>query len=222
MRTKVCGITLIRDLRLAEGAGAEYVGFVVEAESPRSVATSQAAILARAARAKAVYVVVDMPPEHLLSLVSAQAPAALQLHGHETPDYIAALAGRLPEGVELWKAVSVSAEECDEAELSRAVEEASNCADAGVHRVLLDARVGARTGGTGRRLPLEAVAFLVDSCSLPCIVAGGLGPKEALEVWQRAKPWAVDLSSRLEKSPGTKDPAMMRELAAAIRAGKDA
>ena len=215
MRVKVCGITLVRDMRLAEAAGAEYIGFVVEAPSPRAVSRFVAAMLARAARAKPVYVTVDMAIDELCRMVELQRPAAVQLHGHEDSEAVRELRRRVGQGVELWKALAVR----DRDTLSRACQEAEVFAAAGVDRVLLDTRVGGRGGEESGKFPLELAAEAVQAMPLPCIIAGGLVPEILPAVWEQARPWALDISSGLERQPGQKDPGRMRELAEVIAAG---
>ena len=219
MRFKVCGLTLIRDLRLAERAGAEYVGFVVEADSPRAVTKWRAAMLARAARAKPVYVTVDMPINDLVELVQFQQPAAVQLHGDESAETIKALVSQMGDKVAVWKALSMPADlDQARAELDSLVQKAQQYKEAGAQAILLDTRLGGRSGGTGVSLPLCVAREFVQQCPLPCILAGGIGPDNVLEVWQQVEPWAVDMSSRLERSPGVKDPAAMKRLAEVLAA----
>ncbi len=217
MRVKVCGLTLLRDMRLAEAAGAEYVGFVVEAPSPRAVSRNVAAALARAARAKPVFVVVDMPIDDILALVAVQKPAAIQLHGSETADYVRQLRAAVAPDIELWKALAVR----DERSLTQAAEAAQQLADAGVARILLDTRTGGRGADQSPTFPLDLAAAAVNKIPLPCIIAGGLTPELLPEIWRTARPWAVDLSSSLEAAPGRKSPARMKALAQAIASTAD-
>jgi phosphoribosylanthranilate isomerase len=208
MRVKVCGLKLLRDVRLAEAVGAAYVGFVVEADSPRALPALAAALLARASRAPAVYVTVDMPPEHLVKLVRRQRPAAVQLHGRETPAEVADLRAALPAEVEIWKALALEPE-ASETQVDDLLAQADEYARLGVARLLLDTRRGERSGGTGVALPRALAAQFVARAPRPCILAGGLSPADLPEVWQMVQPWALDLSSGLEAKPGVKDPAKL-------------
>ncbi len=220
MRVKVCGLTRLIDLRQAEWAGAEYVGFIVEVErSPRSVPAEVALALRRAARAKPVFVVAGMDLDRLAELAGQGRPAAVQLHGSEGADYIKALRGRLPEEVEIWRAVGLEAGREAE-QLQAALRQASEAVEAGAARILLDAAVAGQSGGTGRRVALEAAAQFVGLCPAPVILAGGLRPEVLEEAWKATGCWALDLSSGLEREPGIKDGAKMRELARVLgRAG---
>ncbi len=219
MRVKVCGLTLVRDLRLAEAAGAEYVGIIVEANSPRALGAQAASLLARAAKAKPVYVTVDLEEDRLVALAELRAPAAVQLHGVETPDQIEGLRQRLPGGIELWKAVSLPVG-AGPKEIQTALALAAGAAQAGAARVVLDTRVGGRSSGsTSVRLALDVAREFVSGCPVPCALAGGLSPDDLQETWDWVGPWALDLSSRLERSPGVKDPARMRRLAEVLTSG---
>ncbi|MCD6351867.1 MAG: phosphoribosylanthranilate isomerase [Armatimonadetes bacterium] len=217
MRVKVCGLKLMRDVRLAEAAGAAYVGFIVEAPSPRSLEAGAAALLARAARVNPVYVIVDLAADKLLTLVERQRPAAVQLHWDVSAEEIAALRSELPAEVELWRVCSLPAEAPDAA-LADQLRVAAEAAEAGAARILLDTRVGDRAGGTGVRLPLEVAAAFVSQCTVPCLLAGGLAPEDLPELERQISPWAFDLSSKLERSPGVKDPARLAELRRVIQA----
>jgi phosphoribosylanthranilate isomerase len=221
MRVKLCGITLVRDLRLAEYAGANYVGIVVEADSPRALSQDAAALLARAARLPAVLVTVDMDRERLLALSANAAPAALQLHGRESAEHIASLREALPPDVEIWRAVSLRPN-CSEAEIDGVLATAKEALEAGAARIVLDARVGEKSGGTGQRIPVAVARQFVAKCPAPCVLAGGLGPDDLRDVWHQVRPWALDLSSKLERQPGIKDPAKMRRLAEVLSSTRTA
>ncbi|MBC7287361.1 MAG: phosphoribosylanthranilate isomerase [Armatimonadetes bacterium] len=205
MRIKVCGLTLIRDLRLAEWAGAEYVGFVVEAPSPRAVTATVAAMLARAARARRVYVVVDMLPDRLIELVRRQRPDAIQLHGHETPDELHQLHEALGE-VEAWKALALTERRKD------ILVAANEYVKAGAARIVLDMRIGGRGAEASPTVDFDLAAELVRQIPVPCVVAGGLRPDTLAEAWEKVRPWALDISSGLEEAPGRKSPALMQQL----------
>ena len=218
MRVKVCGLTLLRDVRLAEAAGVEWVGVVVEAFSPRAVGREAAVALARAARKPVVFVVVNMPAEDMAALAEVARPTAFQLHGAETTDLVARMRTALPGSVELWKAVAPG-EGATGATVETLVSQVQELASAGVARVVLDTRLGGRKEETSPRLDLDLARDFVEASPLPCLVAGGLALDDLAQVWKTVRPYGLDLSSGLELRPGVKDPAKMRRLAGLLGSG---
>ncbi|MCX7600264.1 MAG: phosphoribosylanthranilate isomerase [Armatimonadetes bacterium] len=211
MRVKVCGLTLMRDLRLAERAGAEWVGVVVEAPSPRAVGRDVAVVLSRAARKPVVFVVVDMPVADMNSIAHAARPAAFQLHGSERVEAVAEARRELPSEMEIWRAL-VAGDDTTEQNLGRMLSEVQELSQAGVARIVLDTRAGGRGPQASPRLNVAFARDFVAASPLPCLVAGGLSVADLVEVWETVRPFGMDLSSGLEQRPGIKDPARMREL----------
>ena len=103
-------------------------------------------------------------------------------------------------------------------EVGEALGLAREAGAAGAARVVLDARVGQRSGGTGVRLPIEQAVEFVQGCPVPCLLAGGLTTDDLAEVWEQVRPWALDLSSGLECRPGVKDPATLQRLGEVLAA----
>lgn len=218
MRVKVCGLTLLRDLRLAEAAGAEWVGVVVEAPSPRAVGREVAVALARAARKPVVFVVVNMPVADLCAFAEKARPTAFQLHGGETTEFVAEARAALPTDVEIWCAMAPG-EGTRQENLDCLTSQAHEMAQAGATRIVLDARLGGRGTETSPRLDLAFARDFVAASPLLCLVAGGLGVDDLVQVWQTVRPFGLDLSSGLELRPGVKDPAKMKKLEQLVRAG---
>lgn len=216
MRVKVCGLGLVRDVRLAEAAGAEWLGIVVEAPSPRAVGREVATALARAAHKPTVFVVVNMPVEDMAVLGETAGPAAFQLHGAETAEFVEKARAALPEGIELWSAVAPGAGVGD-TNLDRLISQVQEFALAGAARIVLDTRLGGRGCETSPHLGLSFAKDFVTASPLPCLVAGGLGLDDLVQVWETVRPFGLDLSSGLELRPGIKDPAKMKRLAELLR-----
>ena len=207
-KVKVCGLTRLADARLACELGASAVGFVFWDGSPRRIDPRVAAEITAAlpAGALAVGVFVDAPVERICELADRIGLGAVQLHGEETEDQMR----RLPADVSLIKAVPVR---------SRADVEAA----LGLPRritPLLDVHDPVRRGGTGRTVDWTLAAEV--SSRRPTFLAGGLGPDNVAEAIAAVRPYAVDASSRLEASPGIKDPAILRAFLAAAGAANDA
>ena len=84
--------------------------------------------------------------------------------------------------------------------------------------LLLDAHDDNADGGTGKKVDWTAAAEFVQLCNLPVILAGGLTPDNVGEAIRTVRPYAVDVSSGIEVSPGIKDPAKMKAFVEAVRA----
>ena len=92
---KICGLSEEATLDAALAAGADFVGFVHFARSPRHVSAERAAVLADRARGRAQIVLLTVDAAGLDELVRTIRPDVLQLHGRETPETAAAIRQRL-------------------------------------------------------------------------------------------------------------------------------
>ena len=195
-RVKICGIRRREDAMAAIGAGADALGFVFHAPSPRAIAPPEAAALARflppfVAR---VGLFVDAE-ESRVREVLAQVPLdLLQFHGQEP----LAWCGRF--GRPWMKAVRMGPD-VDLAGEMAALAEAGACA------VLVDAWHPAVAGGTGETFDWDRIP---ENRPLPLVLAGGLTPENVGEAIRRVRPYAVDVSSGVERSKGVKDPDRIR------------
>lgn len=207
-RVKICGLTDEAAVAAAVDAGADWVGFVLVAASPRAVTPARAGALAEPARGRAkVVAVVSDAPDALMSDVSdALAPDVVQLHGGEAPGRIAP--ARALTHAEIWKALGVRAREDLDA--------ARMYADADA--LLLDAKPphGAdRAGGHGARFDW---ALLADwTPGKPWLLSGGLNPENVGEAVRATGAAAVDVSSGVESAPGVKDIFKIKDFIAAAK-----
>lgn len=199
-RVKVCGITCAEDAAAAVAAGADALGFVFAAASPRRIAPAAAGriIATLPPFVAAVGVFVDQPAEEIEAIASACGLHAVQLHGAEP----AALARALSRPV--IRAIRVR----DERSLAP-------LASYPARAFLLDAYVPGQPGGTGRAIPWRLVEGV--RAPVPMILAGGLTPASVGEVVRRVRPYAVDASSGLERAPGRKDHRKLEEFIANVR-----
>jgi phosphoribosylanthranilate isomerase len=202
---KICGLSQEATLDAALGAGADFVGLVHFAMSPRHVSAQRAAVLADRARGRAQIVLLTVDAAELDELVRTIRPDVLQLHGRETPETVVTARTRL--GLPVWKAVAVS----EAADLARAA------AFAGVaDRLLFDAKPPAGAilpGGNG--LPFD---WDILSAAPPgFVLSGGLTPETVAEAIRKTSPFAVDVSSGVESAPGRKD---SEKIAAFVRAAR--
>jgi phosphoribosylanthranilate isomerase len=209
IRVKVCGLRTLADVQAVAAAGAAYFGLVFFAKSPRNLTLAQARVLALAAPpglAK-VALTVDAEDATLDAITEAMPLDMLQLHGHESPDRVAAVRARY--GLPVMKAVGVA----DEGDLA-ALFDYATVAD----QILLDAkppRDAVLPGGNGLAFDWRLVAGR--RWLRPWMLAGGLTPQNVAEAVRLTQARQVDLSSGVESSPGVKNPALIAEFFAALR-----
>jgi phosphoribosylanthranilate isomerase len=212
LTVKICGLSSEEALDAAIDAGADMVGFVFFPPSPRYLTLDRAAALAGRARGRAeiVALTVDLHDKGFAEIVESVRPDWLQLHGNEGPERVAAVKKRFARRV--MKAIGIR--------------EASDLAAAARYRVVADrllldakpAKGAVLPGGNGA--PFDWTILGGFEPGLPWLLSGGLDAGNvglALRVTGAA---GVDVSSGVEKTPGKKDPALIRAfIAAARRAG---
>ncbi|MBI3944915.1 MAG: phosphoribosylanthranilate isomerase [Armatimonadetes bacterium] len=206
-RIKVCGITRPGDAIGAVADGVDALGFIF-AESPRRITPEQAgAIITRAVPplVSTVGVFVDEAPEAVAVAARTAGLTAVQLHGAEPPEYLGRLRSLCP--ARIIKAFRIRSRED-----AIAVHVYRECADA----FLLDTFVSGAAGGTGQTFDWE-LALTARAFEVPLILAGGLNPENVAEAVRRVRPYAVDVSSGVEVSPGVKDAEKVRAFVAAVR-----
>lgn len=194
MLVKICGITRAGDAEAAVASGAGALGFVFWPSSPRAIDPDRArAITARIPPfVTLVGVFVNQPAEFVNQVATAVGLGAVQLHGDETPEFAQAL--RRP----IVKAVQVGAD------LREAERWPSHV------MLLVDAHDPMRRGGTGQLADWGAAARLARA--RPVLLAGGLTPDNVADAVSRVRPFGIDVSSGVERSPGVKDPQRIKAL----------
>lgn len=201
---KICGITRLEDAETVVGAGADALGLNLVPASPRYVdpETARRIVAHVARRLEVVGVIADLDVATARQIREQLGLDSLQLHGDEPPEVLAAL---LPGA---FKALRVAGSE-DVAAADRYQGD----------RILVDARVAGRLGGTGQRVPSEWLVGLAPRRRL--IVAGGLDAEHVAEVVARVRPFGVDVASGVERDsrPREKDP---DRVTAFVRAAKRA
>lgn len=199
---KVCGMTRPEDVLGCTEAGADLLGFIFAAKSPRCLTPGQAAALPRTT-AKRVGVFVEQTLPEVLAIMKEADLDLAQLHGGQNPDFCQAVG---PDRVirAFWPQ--------KHPDLGSLAAEMAAFAGA-IRFALLDA--GTSGGGHGTSLDFDALAEL--SPPMPWLLAGGLGPDNVAEAVRIAKPNGVDLNSGVESSPGLKDLAKVRRSLWAVR-----
>ena len=214
---KICGITNLDDAHQAVEYGADILGFNFYSSSPRYIAPGTAKHIDERIRAKAAVKTVGVFVNEQLDRVLETAILAnidfIQLHGDESPNYVENV--RDNSGLGIIKAFRVN-EQLRIADLkeypltSELYDEMSG--------ILLDAYSPSVYGGSGLVVDWE-FAMAAANDLFRVYLAGGLNPENVRQAIERVRPFAVDVASGVESSPGKKDP---KKVAAFIRAAKEA
>lgn len=206
---KICGLSESATLDVALDAGADMVGFVFFARSPRHVSLDTARMLGArvAGRAKKVALTVDADDDALRAIVAALQPDLLQLHGRETPERIAQV--RAAFALPVMKAIAIG----QPADLAR-VPSYEEVAD----MLLFDAPPPAAADRPGGNAAAFDWTLLRDLATRrPWLLAGGLHPENVAAALQATGAPGVDVSSGVESAPGLKDAARIARFVAAAR-----
>ena len=207
---KICGLKTPETVDSALDAGADMVGLVFFARSPRDIGVPDAAALADRARGRAeiAALTVDADDVKLNMIVTGVRPDWLQLHGRETPERAAAIRKRF--GLRVMKALPVATR----ADLDTVVHY-TGVAD----QLLFDAqppRDATRPGGLGTPFDWHILEQL--DPGVPFMLSGGLNPENVAEALRITHAGGVDVSSGVERAPGEKDPDKIRAFIRAARA----
>lgn len=214
---KICGITSVDDAQVAIRAGADALGLNFYRKSARSIDVQNARQIGnRVPQGVAkIGVFVNADSDEVSHTFYEAGLDAVQLHGDEPPDYLAALAD-LP---------IIRAFRLGGAGLADVDAYLQQCAklDASPAMILVDAFSPDAYGGTGNTVDWPRLAADCQQRQLPPLVlAGGLTPENVAEAIQIVRPMAVDVASGVEQRPGRKDPDRVRQFVAAARAAFDA
>lgn len=202
MFVKICGITSEEDALLAVAMGADAVGFVF-APSVRQMSPAAVASIVRRLPPEVMTVGVfrDALPERVVETVQSAGLRGAQLHGHESLEDCAEVATHVGFVIKAFAAGSAA--------LARAGEYRA-------HAILVDAP----EPGSGQVFDWRLVEAAPQTRRL--VLAGGLTPGNVANAVRRVRPWGVDVSTGVERSPGQKDPLKIRAFVQAARAGSRA
>lgn len=195
VRIKICGITNLEDARAACSFGADALGFVF-AKSPRRISPQTAKLIISKLPPfiAAVGVFVNEEKDKVRKIAADCGLDCIQLHGDETPEYC----GYFRDKYKIIKAVRV-----------RGINSLSGLSEYDVGAFLLDAYARGSRGGTGIIFDWN-LAVKAKRYGKPVILAGGIGCGNVEAAVKTVSPYAVDVSSAIEKTPGRKDHKLMR------------
>ena len=195
---KVCGLTQDSSVKAAISSGAKYQGLIFVESSPRAVSLVQAIELKKQnADAKFVLVVRDKKIEELLELVNQLKPAAIQLHGSESQEFIDELRQNLDSTIEIWRALAVSNTLPEQWPL--------------VDRIVLDTKAAdGSSGGTGKSFDWSVLSA-INFSSPKIMLAGGINLDNAKQA-RKTNTIGLDINSGVETSPGIKSEAKIKQI----------
>jgi phosphoribosylanthranilate isomerase len=204
---KFCGITNLADAERAVAAGVWAIGLIFWPRSPRRCQLDAAAEIAAAVkrRAEVAGVFVNATLDHVAQTADAVGLTMIQLHGDEGPAYCAEAARRT--GAKVIKAARV-----------RSGADVQALAPFHTDYHLLDSYTAGIPGGTGETFAWEIAR--AHRGPTPVILSGGLTPDNVADAIAAVRPFAVDVASGTEASPGIKDPDKLQAFAAAVRAAQ--
>lgn len=201
-RIKICGITTADDARAAVDHGADAIGLVFYARSPRSVTAQQAQQIVAAVPPfiTVVALFVDEPADSISRILSSVPVDLVQFHGDETPAFCQQFGRPWIKALRVRPGVELEAL-CKDYQAGRGI--------------LLDSWQDGVPGGTGKSFDWDLAARTL---SLPVVLAGGLNEANVGEAMARLRPAAVDVSGGVERAPGVKDSGKIERFVAAVRA----
>ena len=210
---KICGLRTPQALDAALESGADLVGFVFFPPSPRNLGLEAARVLGERVQGRAgkVALTVDATDDTLRDIVAALKPDMLQLHGKETPDRVVAVRTRF--GLPVMKALPIA----ERADLSP-IRMYAQVAD----RLIFDARPpkeATRPGGLGT--PFDWTLLAGINPGVPYMLSGGLDAGNVTEALRITRAPGVDVSSGVERAPGEKDAAKIREFIRVARGAEE-
>jgi phosphoribosylanthranilate isomerase len=201
VKVKICGITSVADSLAAAEAGADMIGLMFYDGSPRHISMTLAAEIARAVPPFVVKVGVFVNPSEELvrHAVGECGLSLLQFHGDEPSEFCTQF------GVMSMKAFRI-----------RDADSLKELPKFKTDAWLLDAYLPEVRGGTGGTFNWD-LAIAAKKLGKPIFLAGGLTPENVGKAVRKVQPYAVDVSSGVESSPGKKDHPKVRAFIQAVR-----
>lgn len=192
-KVKICGITNLEDVLLCERFGADEIGLNFYPQSKRYVSPEEAGGLVKGLNSsvRRIGVFVNPTKEDILFARKLAGLDAVQLHGDETPEFVSEI--RMDTDIEIIKAVRI-----------RSTDDIANLREFNADAILLDTFSTNGIGGTGETFDWD-IARRASQLVKKIYLAGGLNAANIRAAIQIVKPYAVDVASGVESSPGKKD-----------------
>ena len=202
---KICGITNLEDALFAAEHGADYLGFNFYNKSKRYILPNVASEIIKQIplAVSAVGVFVNATKEEVDRIAFVAAIKYLQFHGDEDLAFVAQFKDQM----------KIKALQLKSYGLEKQIEEWLKVCD----YLLLDAYSSQQYGGTGENIDNALLDYYSQRIDFSKIfLAGGLNPNNVLEKVRRYHPYAVDVASGVESSPGIKDKKLVSDFIASL------
>ena len=197
---KICGLTRREDIDTAIHSGIDALGFNFYKKSPRYVKPEDIKDIPSDICKVGVFVNEDR--EKVKEIASYLSLDYVQLHGDEDPLYCDYFGKRVIKALRVKESIE---------SLKREIQSYQN-----VPMFLLDTHVSGQYGGTGKTFPWDLI-YPIDQFEKPIIISGGLGTENVRDLIHRLHPYGVDACSKLESSPGRKDPNKIKEFVRIVK-----
>ena len=203
-RTKICGITRVEDALCAAHAGADAIGLIFYAASPRAVTIAQAISISNALPpfVATVALFVNAPQNEVNEIVTRVRPSILQFHGDESASYCTQF------GMPFLKAIRVGEEMTADDLLEYAKQFSASRA------LLLDTMSQGLYGGSGKSFDWQVIP---NEMRRRIVLSGGLQTDNVAGAIRMIRPWAVDVSSGVEAQKGVKDHTLVQKFIEEVR-----
>lgn len=190
---KICGITNLEDARFVSGALADFIGFIFYPGSSRHIEPAKAgAIINWLEGPQKVGVFVNQPLDDVQSIATQTGLDLVQLHGEESVEYCELIEQPVIKVFHIGEDISVE-------HLRNRIDPYLDA----VEYLLFDTKLPGKWGGTGKTFDWELLSEIREI--KPFFLSGGLNSENIRNAIKQTHPFAVDLSSGVEESPGLKD-----------------
>jgi phosphoribosylanthranilate isomerase len=212
---KICGTTNLQDAQASVDAGAVALGFIFAPSSRRIEIPDATAIVGSLPQeVEKIGVFVNESPARIAEICRRVGLTGVQLHGDEPPESLVDFRGAVGDRkvIKTLQARELMKARAGSLASYMAVRES-------IDAILLDSGSAAQRGGTGISFDWKEMAPLAAAIreAMPLIVAGGLSSDNVRDALEILNPWGVDVVSGVEREPGKKDEAKLRDFIGAVR-----
>jgi len=204
VKVKICGITNLKDAKVAVDAGCDALGFVFYKKSPRYIPPLKARQIIKELPKNIIKigVFVNAREKTIKNIAKLCGLDILQFHGNESPEFCKKFCG-----FKIIKAFRVK----DKVDLSKVLRYRT-------FAYLFDAFAKTGFGGTGEKFDWKLLSQIHDDIKCPVFLSGGLNEKNVKEAVKSVHPDWLDVSSSLEVRPGKKDSKKVKEFIGQVKA----
>jgi len=214
-KIKICGLRTLEDALFAHHAGADALGFVIDVpvKTPRKITSQAAQLIISKLPPYALTVGVIMPKDiqSVLQIIEKTQIDTIQIHGNSSVALIHELKEKIQ--IKLIRSFSIASD----TNVTATINAIEDYIEHGIGAILLDTQGAENAGGTGQKHDWNKSREIKESIDCPIILAGGLTPENVVDAIRVVEPYAVDVASGVESSPGVKDYQKMTDFIQNVR-----